>query len=213
MTHALIAVKGKKTEKIQDLKGIENFEKIIVDLGTGDGRFVYENAKIFPQNYYIGVDTLAKSMEEFSSKTAREKLNNALFVVGNAESFLPGINYIVDEIFINFPWGSLLAYCVKPSEIFLQELKRVLKVGGLVQMTFGYSEEFEQKQVERLELPSITLDSLQTKIAENYIGNGFRLCKVAELTKSEVFEIGSTWGKKLKFGRDRPVFKIVLEKL
>lgn len=206
-------VVGKKTQKASKLDGIEKFDKIVVDLGTGDGRFVYENAKKLPQFYYIGVDTLAKSMEEFSGKSARDGLKNAVFIVGNAEGFLPGINYVVDDVFINFPWGSLLALCVNPSEAFLQELKRVLKVSGKVIMVFGYSEEFEQKQVERLELPSITLESLQSKIAGNYIGNGFRLCEVEELTKTEVYEIGSTWGKKLKFGRDRPVFKMVLEKI
>lgn len=209
----LITVLGKKTHKIEKLDHLENFNRIEVDLGTGDGRFVYEKAKLFPKTYYIGVDTLAKSMEEFSGKAVREKMKNALFVVGNAESFLPGLNYVIDTVHINFPWGSLLSLCVKPSETFLQELKRVLKVGGRVIMTFGYSEEFEQKQVERLELPSITLESLQNKIAGNYIGNGFRLCEVEELSKNEVYEIGSTWGKKLKFGRDRPVFKMVLEKI
>lgn len=213
MTHALTAVLGKKTTKIDKIVGIENFNRIEVDLGTGDGRFVYEKAKLSPQTYFIGVDTLAKSMEEFSGKAVREKMKNALFVVGNAENFIPGLNYVIDTVHINFPWGSLLSLCVKPSEIFLQELKRVLKVGGHVNMTFGYSEEFEQKQVEKLDLPSITLESLQNKISAQYIGNGFRLCDVEELSKNEVYEIGSTWGKKLKFGRDRPVFKMVLEKL
>ena len=213
MANSLTAVFGKKTQKIDRLPELVEYEKVIVDLGTGDGRFVYEGAKKFSQFYYVGIDTLAKTMEEFSGRAIREKLHNALFVVGNAESFLLGINYAVDDVFINFPWGSLLRLCVEPSELFLQELKRVLKVGGKVVMVFGYSEDFEQKEVERLALPSITLESLKEKTAQKYIGNGFRLCGVEELSKNEVYEIGSTWGRKLKFGRDRPVFKLVLEKI
>jgi tRNA G46 methylase TrmB len=33
-----------------------NFEKNFLDIGTGDGRYVYKSALLNPQSLYIGID-------------------------------------------------------------------------------------------------------------------------------------------------------------
>jgi 16S rRNA (adenine(1408)-N(1))-methyltransferase len=210
MQKGVIRIIGKKTEVIEKLP---IFEKVEIDLGTGDGRYIYENAKTNPDTLLIGVDTLGKVMEAYSSKAQREKLTNAYFVVGHAEKFLTEFSNAANKIVINFPWGSLLGLCINPSKNFILELKRVLKPNGTVEMIFGYSAELEQQEVTRLNLPEITKEMLANQVVPKYLKEGFELMEITELFKDDLATTKSSWGKKLRFGKDRPVYKLVLSKI
>ena len=64
--------------------------RVVVDLGTGDGRFVLAAAAAGPDTLVIGVDASAGAMAEASRRAAgptrRGGLPNALFVVAAAET-------------------------------------------------------------------------------------------------------------------------------
>ena len=52
-------IKGNKTEEMSKqnfdlLKG--GYQKVFIDLGTGDGRFVYKSALAEPNTLFIGID-------------------------------------------------------------------------------------------------------------------------------------------------------------
>jgi 16S rRNA (adenine(1408)-N(1))-methyltransferase len=44
---------------------------VIVDIGTGDGRFVYQCARENPARFYIGIDANAKPLEKVSMRATR----------------------------------------------------------------------------------------------------------------------------------------------
>ena len=63
--------------------------RVVVDLGTGDGRAVIERARAQPDALVVGIDASAAGMADASRRAARSVprggVPNALFVVAAAE--------------------------------------------------------------------------------------------------------------------------------
>jgi trans-aconitate methyltransferase len=59
---------------------LANYNRVILDLGTGDGRYVRYLANRNPRWFVIGVDACRENLCEHS----RAKLPNALFVIASA---------------------------------------------------------------------------------------------------------------------------------
>jgi 16S rRNA (adenine(1408)-N(1))-methyltransferase len=82
-------------------------EGIVVDIETGDGRFVSVLARQNPRQFYIGIDANAKSLEKISMKAtgkpSKGGLPNVLFVQAAVENLPEELNEIADEIHIHFP--------------------------------------------------------------------------------------------------------------
>ena len=47
-------------------------EGVIIDIGTGDGRFVYQSARQNPNKFYIGIDPNVTPLEKISEKIHRK---------------------------------------------------------------------------------------------------------------------------------------------
>jgi 16S rRNA (adenine(1408)-N(1))-methyltransferase len=85
------------------------YERVMLDLGTGDGAAVLRAARACPGTLAIGVDADASGLRDTSRKAAgRNGLPNALFLVGDATEALQLLHRRVDELRITLPWGSLL---------------------------------------------------------------------------------------------------------
>ncbi len=60
-----------------------------MDIGTGDGRYVYRSARTNPDKFYIGIDVQPKGLEKISEKIHRKPekggLPNVLFVQASVE--------------------------------------------------------------------------------------------------------------------------------
>ncbi len=214
MEDVIQTIVGKKTLPLHlkdFLQKTEHFDKRIIDLGTGDGRFIYTNAQLTPQILFVGVDTLANLMEEYSYKADRKKLDNAVFILGSADKFIEGVSKYADFIYVNLPWGSLLKFVISADELFLANIYRLLKAKGRLIINLGYTQEVEQKEIDKLQLPPLSEEFIKNTLAKKYEIYGFKLVSLKELKKEEISEIGTTWAKRLKFGKDRPVFSFVFE--
>jgi 16S rRNA (adenine(1408)-N(1))-methyltransferase len=59
-------------------------EGIVIDIGTGDGLFVFESARQNARKFYIGIDASARPLEKISEKIHRKPakggLPNVLFL-------------------------------------------------------------------------------------------------------------------------------------
>ena len=111
--------------------------KVIVDIGTGDGRFVYAGAKTHPENLYIGIDPILKQAEKYKSKANKERLKNLKFIRASVENLPDEVSGVADKVFVNFPWGSLLAGVAKGEKNLAKNISGVLKKGGRLYITFG----------------------------------------------------------------------------
>jgi len=208
-------VKGNKIIEISlpdFLALVSQYNRCCIDIGTGDGRFIYENALRDPDTLYIGLDPAQNQLKEYSAKVNRKKLKNALFVVGSAELLPTEFTRIADKVFIVLPWGSLLELVVKPTPAFVESLKTVLKDSGSIRIIFGYSPELEPAQIRRLDLQKIDLDYLKTVLVSGYKQNGLLTDKVELLTGERLAEFKTTWAKALSLTNERPLFELQFRK-
>ena len=203
-------VKGNKIEEA-NLPNLSEFEKVIVDLGSGDGRFVYKSALENQRFFYIGIDPSVKSLEKFSKEANKKRLGNALFVVGSLENLPEELVGKTDVLLVYLPWGSLLQAVVKPTDDTVEKLKSLLKLGGMFEVVFGYVLDFEQHEVTRLELPEISNAYVNTNILPTFAKHGFNLREFSEVTKNELGALQTTWGKKLSFGHERKIYRLSMQ--
>ena len=202
------SIKGNKTadlsiEEFNELKS--KFEKIIIDLGTGDGRFVYKSALINPNTLFIGVDPAPKQMEKFSRKAVRKKIENVLFIVGSFELLPQELKNCADKLYITLPWGSLLKAVVEPTDENTTTLKSLLKPNAEIEIIFGYDSELEPSQTNRLQLDEID----ENKIIHKFEAEGFKLAQSSMLSSTEIKKLESTWGKRIGTTSERKIFNLV----
>lgn len=185
------------------------FDRVEVDLGTGDGRFVYQNALKNPNTLFIGIDPAEKQLEIYSKKALRKKLGNALFVVGSFEIIPEELKGVTNKVYIILPWGTLLENLVKPTYESIKKLSDLLQKDGEIEITFGYAPELEPHETKRLNLPEINKTLIEKDIIPRFEKYGYHLKAFSTLEKSQLSRVETTWAKRLKYSGDRNIFKLV----
>jgi 16S rRNA (adenine(1408)-N(1))-methyltransferase len=179
--------------------------RVLIDVGTGDGRFVYRWASAHPDTFCIGVDPAADRMREVSHrvtrKPARGGLPNALFVVASAQSLPDELSGLADTISINFPWGSLLEALVRPDPEVLARLRRLARDGAELIALLNQSVLDDRPYAERLHLPELTEARIDEALRPAYLSAGF------EIRESRLLEGGvphqTSWGQHLTLASSR----------
>lgn len=195
---------------------ISGFDEIAVDVGTGDGRFVYKQAKLNPQTFYIGMDPAAENMMEYASKIAKKPskggLVNALYVVSNLEDLPDEMYDLANQIYINLPWGSLLEGVSKGRSEVLDSLVKLAKAPiAQLDICFTYSVLHEAAEMERRDLPPLSLDYINEVAVPLYNERGITVKSVDTISNETLKEYDTQWSKRLGFGRSRDVFRIRAE--
>jgi 16S rRNA (adenine(1408)-N(1))-methyltransferase len=211
----MICVTGNKTLQVTNQELLDmasKFSAVVLDIGTGDGRFVYKQAKANPNKLVIGIDPSQNQLEIYSKKSLKDHLVNTLFLVGAAEDLLAGISNIANEIYINLPWGSLLMHVAGPSDWLIVRLRDLLKINGSLNITFGYSSDTEPKETERLLLEKLDENYIKEKLVQAYTQNGFAFKTSETITKETLKNHETTWSKKLSFGNTRPLYHLIFFK-
>jgi 16S rRNA (adenine(1408)-N(1))-methyltransferase len=188
-------------------------EGVVIDIGTGDGRFVYNSARANPNKFYIGIDANAKPLEKISMKATRKSakggLPNVLFVQAAIESLPEEINSSADEIHIHFPWGSLLRAVVLGDENALSGLHRICAPECLLEIVIGIDEERDKSEIERLQLPQLSSDYLKNILIPKYKAAGFDILETDFLTSSEWSSLETSWARKLQGNDSRKVVYLI----
>jgi 16S rRNA (adenine(1408)-N(1))-methyltransferase len=169
---------------------------VAVDLGTGDGRHVLGLASGQPDTLAIGVDANAAAMADSSRRASRGRtaLPNALFAVAAAERPPEALQELAGSLTVNFPWGSLLRGLLGEDDAVLAGVARLMAPGaeGVVLLSV----------VARDGMPPVPD---WTPLALAYESHGLELVEMRPATPEEVAASGSSWAKRLRAGRDRPV--------
>ena len=178
------------TDELDELiTRIAELPDVLIDLGTGDGRFVLHTARAHPARYVIGIDACRDNLYEAS----RRALANALFLIANICSLPEELAGLASAITINFPWGTLLAGLLDEDEPLLTSLARLARPGATLEIRLnggalaeaGYSLEAGGEQVRRLARRA-----------------GFHVAAPQPLAASDLRAYPTTWAKRLAFGRD-----------
>jgi len=187
----------------------------VVDIGTGDGRFVYRSAQENPNKFYIGIDANTKPLEKISMKATRKiakgGLPNVLFVQAAVENLPEELNEVADEIHIHFPWGSLLRAVVGGDESVLQSLRRICAPDCFVEIVIGIHEERDKSEIERLELPQLSPNYLEDVLMPKYEMAGFEIQESGILNFSDWSKLETSWARRLQGNTSRKVIYLIAQ--
>jgi 16S rRNA (adenine(1408)-N(1))-methyltransferase len=180
-------------------------ERVLVDLGTGDGRLAYRLARDHPSWLVVGVDPSADAMSESSRRAARKParggLTNVLFVVGVAEELPAELDGICDEIVSVLPWGRLMRELILGAPATLGGIRRIAKPGAAVRLILN-TEIFEEPvPLDVQELPEATPAYAREILVPRFGAQGILLDELRYLDAAEVRALRSTWSRRLAHGR------------
>jgi 16S rRNA (adenine(1408)-N(1))-methyltransferase len=188
---------------------------VIVDIGTGDGRFVYESAKDNPEKFFIGIDPNTKPLEKISMKATRKPakggLANVLFIRAAIEQLPKELDNAADQIHIHFPWGSLLGAIALGDERILRSLHRLCARGCLLEVVIGFDPERDRQELERLGIADFSLDYVRNKLVSRYSNCGLKLKESGVLGKAEWTRLHSSWARRLSLNDAREVVYFIAE--
>jgi len=193
---------------------INGFKRIEVDLGTGDGRFVYTLAKQNPDVFYIGIDPVAENMAEHALKINKKlhtgfRLTNVMYLVAAAEDLPQEISGVANKIYVTLPWGSLLEGIVKADPLILGSLLRIAKKPlAEFEFCFTYDVLYESAEIANRDLPILAFDYVKNELAKAYEKFGFLITRSEVLCGHMLRTYPTKWAKKLGYGRDREIFMI-----
>jgi 16S rRNA (adenine(1408)-N(1))-methyltransferase len=184
-------------------------EGIVIDIGTGDGRFVSAAARADPNKFFIGVDANVKPLEKPSMRATRKPakggLPNALFVQAAVEDLPAELDGVADEIHIHFPWGSLLKAVAAGDAGVLASLRRIAAPGCLLEVVIGIDPERDKAEIERLALPVLSAGYLDTVLVPKFEAAGFAPLRHGVLGPAEWPRLETSWARKLSGSEDRVV--------
>lgn len=168
---------------------LANYNRITLDLGTGDGKFAFCHAENFPGRFVIGVDSCRENLHEAS----RAKLPNLLFIIASAQNLPHELSGLVSHVTINFPWGSLLGSLLANDPSLMRGLVSILSPNASLDVRLNGGALSEQ---------GWSLEDGAEQIRENLIYAGWRISKPVTMDSHALRNFPSTWAKRLAFGRD-----------
>lgn len=195
-----------------DLTGFTG-EGVIVDIGTGDGRFVYQSARLNPKKFYIGIDPNVRPLEKISEKIYRKPAKggapNVLFIHAAVEDLPAELNGVADELHIHFPWGSLLRAVATADTDVLRNLRQICSLGGLLEVVIGLDPDRDRSELERLDLTEPSLEHIDDALTPKYSEAGFEITERGVLPASQWPEFNTSWAKRLRQNANRPITYLI----
>ncbi|HLF84255.1 MAG TPA: class I SAM-dependent methyltransferase [Blastocatellia bacterium] len=186
---------------------------IVIDIGTGDGLFVYQCARANPDKFYIGIDANPRPLEKVSEKIHRNPakggLRNVLFIQAAIEDLPSELDGVADEVHMHFPWGSLLRCVAAGDESVLRNLRRVCAPEGVLEIIIGLDPERDRSEIERLELKAFSTDFIDQELAPRYQAFGFEILERGVLAQSEWPKLETSWAKRLRGNEARTLVYII----
>ena len=168
---------------------LANYKRIILDLGTGDGRYARTLAEKNPSWFVIGVDACRENLREHS----RAKLPNLLFVIASAQELPREFGGLISQVTINFPWGSLLESLLVNDAKLMRGLKSVSRPKASLDLRLNGGALAEIGK---------TLEAGADGVYCNLLQAGWQIYQPRLMDASALKKFPSTWAKRLAFGRD-----------
>ena len=187
-------IRGKTSAEIDADRlaaAVAGYDGVLIDIGTGDGRYVLHVARTSPTWFAVGVDACRDNLREASRKAPP----NALYVIANALA-LPTMELggVASKVTINFPWGSLLAGLLDGEPMLLEGLLAISRPGAALEVRLNAG---------ALAEAGYTLKSGGARIRRALHEGGFEVAgESLRLDARELRQCPTTWAKRLAYGRD-----------
>jgi 16S rRNA (adenine(1408)-N(1))-methyltransferase len=187
-------IRGKTSAEIdadQLAAGVAGYDGVLIDVGTGDGRYARHVARTNPTWFAVGVDACRDNLREASRKAPP----NALYVIANALA-LPKeeLDGMSSKVTINFPWGSLLKGLLDGEPMLLEGLLAISGPGAVLEVRLNAG---------ALAEAGYTLETGGARIRRALHEGGFEVAgELLRLDARELWRCPTTWAKRLAYGRD-----------
>jgi 16S rRNA (adenine(1408)-N(1))-methyltransferase len=186
---------------------------VVIDIGTGDGLFVYQSARQNPRKFYIGIDANPRPLEKVSEKIQRKPakggLPNVLFVHASIEALPAELDGVADEVHIHFPWGSLLRAVASGEAAALRSLRRICAPEAVLEIIIGLDPQRDKSEIESLSLEPVTPEFLETTLIPRYEAAGFEVLEKGILAAAEWPKLKTSWAKRLQGNAGRALVYII----
>ena len=204
---------GKKIVKLEGTalrREAVSFDRVVVDLGAGDGRFAYRLARAHPAWFYIAIDPNADGMRGRSyragRKASRGGLTNVRFIRASVERLPAALDGLADEISVLYPWGSLLEAVILPQPELLSRIARLGKTGALLRVRVNASAARRLANDAGFEACMLTGGEMNDRLLAAYAAAGIR---IKPRRPDHVEDVRTSWGRRLHHGR--PTHDIALD--
>lgn len=200
---------GKEIQISDDefLNKINSYNKVIIDLGTGQGSFVYFNALENKDCFYVGLDSCRESMKKYAIKQFKNKVENLIYVIMNAQNVDKVMENKFSEVYINLPWGSLLQGIFDEELGIINSISKISKTGCRINICFSYDEKFEKNEIEKRSLPVLNEEYFENQFKKVYDKHNIVIENIEYIVKDKLNFI-SKWMKVLTESKSRKFYII-----
>ena len=195
-------IRGRKSHELnfnELAERLADYNHLLLDLGTGDGRYVCRMAEQHKDRFFIGMDACRENLRAYSQR----KLPNALFVIASAQALPRELNGLVSHVTINFPWGSLLESLLVEDPTLMNGLSSISCPNADVEIRLNGGALVEV---------GTTLEAGAEKIYHNMLRSGWQVNAPVAMNASALRNFPSTWAKRLAFGRDPRAIHLSVQK-
>jgi 16S rRNA (adenine(1408)-N(1))-methyltransferase len=182
-------------------------------MGTGDGLFTCRCAREQPERFFIGIDANSRPLEKISEKIHRKPakggLSNLLFVQSAVEDLPSDLDGLIEELYVNLPWGSLLAAVAGTNDVGLTNLRRICVSGAIMRVNLALDVERDVTVIKRWRLPAFSIEYIDATLTGVYRNSGFELVERDVWTGAERGKLQTSWAKRLRLHARREVVSII----
>lgn len=168
---------------------LSGYAHVLIDLGTGDGRFVRHVAAARPTTFAIGIDACRENLRA----TSRRAPPNALYLIANALALPAELDGLATHLTVNFPWGSLLAALLAGDPSFVERLAALTRPGARVELRLNAG---------ALAEAGWSLTEGGRRMRQVIQAAGFAVPPAVALGPRDLRACPTTWAHRLAFGRD-----------
>jgi trans-aconitate methyltransferase len=165
------------------------YADVLLDIGTGDGRFVDVMARRRPTLLAIGLDACREPLAQRSRRAPA----NALYLIANALTLPDELDGLVTCVTLNFPWGSLLEALLAKSPRLLNRLAAIARPGARVDVRLNAA---------AVATCGATLEEAAAITRGALAEAGFRVSRAHAMGAADLRAFPSTWAHRLAFGTD-----------
>jgi 16S rRNA (adenine(1408)-N(1))-methyltransferase len=186
------------------------YQRLVVDVGTGDGRLAYAYARDHPKAFVVALDPVKENLRELSHRARRKPgrggLANVLFVWAAVERPPAELAGRADELHVVLPWGKLARGLLLAEPEVLDGLVTLAADGATLDLVLNAEVWEEPVPVEARDLPPLTVEGVTGTLAPRYRARGIEVRRVGRLAREEIDRLPSTWARRLSHGREHPNF-------
>lgn len=179
------------------------FREVIVDVGTGDGRWAYRMARAHPERFCLGIDANAAGLRDVSFRATRKPsrggVSNVWFIRAAVETLPAGLERLADHVTIFYPWRRLLEGILKPDPAVIRPIGLLGKPGAQILICINASALYSGRR----QADPAQCSALLAQIRPPYGDAGVALTS-CRITSGP----GTTWGDRV--GQGRAALSVVL---